>query len=144
MLRDLSVGVLVAACLSGCAATPERVFKKMQSASCSGDVVEFFRYVNKTAMLEWSTKNAEHKMESDGAPRLSRALLEQMAPRAFAEEMQSWEDEVKRNKDGDWCRAEFVSADNDGGRVVWKTPTGKMKTGFFEKSGDTFLMVGIE
>jgi hypothetical protein len=135
----LSALVLLA-CL-GCSPTPERIFKKMQSAACNGDVPGFFRYVNKTALLESITKDTEQRMASDGKP---TAMVDAIGPGVFAEEMTGWEDDVKRSKDGDWCRAKFVSADNDGGRVAWSTPTGKPKLGLFEKSGDTFLLVGLQ
>jgi hypothetical protein len=134
----------VAFVLVSCSPNPERVFKKMHDAACSGDVAGFFAHVDKTALKSWIAQRTREKLASEGASATEQSMVDMVADRGFAEMTQVWEDDIKRNKAGDLCKGKFEWADNPGGKVAWTTPTGKLKTAYFEPAGDTFLMVGID
>ena len=125
-------------------ANPERVFKQMHDAACSGDVSGFFAHVNKTALKAWVSQRARAQIASDGGSSAALAMVDVVADRGFSEMIQAWEDDIKQNKAGDLCKGTFNWADNPNGKVSWTTPTGKIKTAYFEPAGDTYLMVGID
>lgn len=130
--------------LTSCKPNPERVFKKMHDAACSGDVPGFFAHVDKTALKSWVAQRARAKLASDGASALEQTMVDIVAERGFGEMTQEWEDDIKRNKAGNLCQGKFEWADNPGGKVAWTTPSGKLKTAYFEPAGETFLMVGLD
>jgi hypothetical protein len=125
--------------------TPERTWKKMQSAACDGDAAEFFRHVDKAAMKETISHKVREALEAEGKNNeLTDAFFPAIVDKAFGEAMDEWETDVKHGKDGDFCSGKFLSADNSAGRVSWKTPSGKTKTATFLSAGDGFLMTAVE
>jgi hypothetical protein len=119
----------------------ERTFKKMQAASCSGDVPGFFVHVDKTAMTKSMVADAQATLDKDpaGGALDAKALVQRAAQEAF----QEWEDDIKRGSASNFCKAEIVVADNKAGTVKWRTPSGNLKLGTFAKPGDKWLMVGM-
>jgi hypothetical protein len=96
----------------------------MRSSACRGDVVGFFRYVDRTAIL----RHVEDAAINEGASKVASKLgvtervaldtfkqspqareVETFATARFQRLTAQWEDDVKKGKDGGLCAISFLS-----------------------------------
>ena len=139
----MAAAMIAVISLLGCGPSPKSMFNEMKKAACAADVPGFFDHIDKIRMQGSIQKNtAPDRAAGDSAVSFRQIDAAQRGREIFAE----WVGDIKKGESGELCRMEFVTSTETGiyASLRWKTAAGKNKRFELEKSGDRWMVVGMD
>src|SRR3990170_6853911 len=98
-----------------CSNTPQTTVEKMREKACNGDVVGFFKYVDKSKVEEnireelTAAQQPSNSFEKFGEL-LGQALVGSMIPTVLADIWKAYEEEITKGKAGNICKMRILNS----------------------------------
>jgi hypothetical protein len=137
LVAAISVAIVLAGGGVGYVVTresPERAWDQIRAAACDGDLDQFYSRVDWSSIAGLTVKRVAR----------DNAIAALVGDNAMEKVRREWDDDIRLGKAGSWCQATRTDSDRETRVVHWTTPSGKSKSGRFDRSGGKYILIDVQ